>query len=62
VPDATYACRETDETMSAGAIPVYIDTDARLPLEDVIPCRQLFVWVPVREVRHVAEYVLRFDS
>jgi len=48
--------------MSAGAIPVYIDTDARLPLEDVIPCRQLFVWVPVREVRHVAEYVLRFDS
>lgn len=50
------------EAMSAGAIPVYIDTDGRLPFDDVIPYRQLFVWVPAREVTKIPEHVLRFHS
>jgi len=50
------------EALSAGAIPVYIDTDGRLPFDDVIPYRELFVWVSAREVRDVAEHIQRFHS
>lgn len=50
------------EAMSAGAIPVYIDTDGRLPFDDVIPYRDLFVWVPASDVCHVAEHILRFHA
>ena len=50
------------EAMSAGAIPVFIDTDSRLPFDDVIPYRQLFVWVPASDVSSIADYVARFHA
>jgi hypothetical protein len=50
------------EAMSAGAIPVFLDTDCRLPFDDVIPYRELFVWVPAKDVTRVSEYILTFDA
>lgn len=50
------------EAMSAGAIPVFIDTDCRLPFDDVIPYRDLFIWVPSYDVRSIVESVLRFHG
>ena len=50
------------EAMSAGAIPVFVDTDCRLPFDDVIPYDELFVWVPASEVSRIADYVLTFHA
>lgn len=50
------------EAMSAGAIPVFIDTDCRLPFDDVIPYQTLFVWVPASEVSSIADHVARFHE
>jgi hypothetical protein len=50
------------EAMSAGAIPVFIDTDCRLPFDDRIPYRELFVYVPVQDVHCIADYLLAFHS
>lgn len=46
------------EAMSAGTIPVFLDTDCCLPFDDVIPYRDLFVWVPAEDVGRIAEHVL----
>jgi hypothetical protein len=50
------------EAMSAGVIPVFIDTDCRLPFDDVIPYRQLFVWVPASDVSSIADHVAQFHA
>jgi len=50
------------EAMSAGAIPVYIDTDGRLPFDDAIPYGELFVWVPASDVSRIADHVDRFHA
>ena len=50
------------EAMSAGTIPVFLDTDCCLPFDDMIPYRDLFVWVPASEVRRVADYVCEYHS
>lgn len=50
------------EAMSAGAIPVFIDTDCRLPFDDWIPYRELFVYVPVQDVHCIGDYLLAFHS
>jgi hypothetical protein len=50
------------EAMSAGAIPVFLDTDCRLPFEDKIPYRDLFVWVPAGETDRVADHVVAFHA
>lgn len=50
------------EAMSAGAIPVFIDTDCRLPFDDRIPYRELFVYVPVQDVHCIGDYLLAFHS
>lgn len=48
------------EAMSAGTIPVFIDTDCCLPFDDVIPYRDLFVWVPEHEVSRIADFVMDY--
>jgi Exostosin family len=50
------------EAMSAGTIPVFIDTDCCLPYDDAIPYRDLFVWVPAYDVRRIGEYVREYHS
>lgn len=50
------------EAMSAGAIPVFLDTDCRLPLDDVIPYRELFVWISANDVHSIADHLTRFHA
>jgi hypothetical protein len=50
------------EAMSAGTIPVFLDTDCCLPFDDVLPYRDLFVWVPAHDVSRVADYVTEYHS
>ena len=50
------------EAMSAGAIPVFLDTDCCLPFDDVLPYRDLFVWVPAHDVSRIADYVTEYHS
>ena len=50
------------EAMSAGAIPVFIDTDCRLPFDDVIAYRQLFVCVPASDLSSIADHVAQFHA
>jgi hypothetical protein len=50
------------EAMSAGTIPVFIDTDCCLPFDDVLPYRDLFVWVPEHDVSRIADFVMEYHS
>ena len=50
------------EAMSAATIPVFLDTDCCLPFDDVIPYRDLFVWVPAHDVARVADHVMDYHS
>jgi hypothetical protein len=50
------------EAMSAGAIPVFLDTDCRLPFDNLIPYRELFVWVPANDFHNIAHHVNRFHA
>jgi len=45
------------EALSAGRIPLFVDTDCVLPFEDEIDWRSLCVWVDERDVATVAEAV-----
>ena len=45
------------EAMSAGRIPLFVDTDCVLPFEDEIDWRSLCVWVDAGDVRTVADAV-----
>ena len=48
------------EVMSAGRIPVYIDTAGLLPLEKIVPWKELMVWV--QPGQNAAEAVLAFHE
>lgn len=50
------------EALSAGRIPLFIDTDCVLPFEDRIDWRELCVWVDEREVDDVAERLASFHD
>jgi hypothetical protein len=50
------------EAMSAAAIPVFIDTDCCLPFENLIPYRELFVWIPANDLNSIADHVARFHA
>jgi hypothetical protein len=50
------------ETLSCGRIPVFVDTDCLLPLEDEIDWRALCVWVDARRVDRIARAVRSFHD
>ena len=50
------------ETLSAGRIPVFIDTDCVLPFEPWLDWRSFCVWVPEKEIGDVASYVADFHA
>ena len=50
------------ETLSCGRIPVFVDTDCVLPLEDEIDWRALCVWVDARRVDRIARAVRSFHD
>jgi hypothetical protein len=48
------------ETLSLARIPVLVDTDTVLPLEEVIPYEKFVVRVPIQEIKKTPEYIKRF--
>ncbi len=48
------------EIMGLGKIPVFIDTECRLPFEDIIPYKELFVRVPFKDIKHIEKYIEDF--
>jgi hypothetical protein len=50
------------ETLSCGRIPVFVDTDCVLPLEEEIDWRTLCVWVDARRVDSIADSVRSFHE
>lgn len=50
------------ETLAAGRIPVFVNTDCCLPFEDRIDWKQHVVWVKYEEAREVGAMVARFHA
>lgn len=50
------------EALSAGRIPIFVDTDCVLPFENVINWKDYCVWVPAKEIGHIGEIVLQFHN
>lgn len=45
------------ECMSVGKIPLFIDTNCRLPLEDRINYKDLFLWIPYKNINDIDKYI-----
>ena len=50
------------ETLSAGRIPVFVDTDCVLPLDFDIAWRDYCVWVDERDIERIGDRVLEFHE
>jgi len=50
------------ETLRAGRIPVFVDTDCVLPLEEWIDYRQRMVWVNESDVHNIGHRLLQFHA
>ncbi|WP_178984758.1 exostosin domain-containing protein [Winogradskyella helgolandensis] len=50
------------ETLAMGRIPVFVNTDCILPLDDVINWKQHVVWVEADEIDDIGDIVLRFHK
>lgn len=50
------------ETLMMGRIPVFINTDCLLPLEDEIDWKRHSVWVEWKERKNIAELILQFHA
>ncbi len=48
------------ECLSLGRIPLFVDTDAQLPLEDVVPYHRFIIRVPYADRGDTPDYVERF--
>lgn len=50
------------ETLCLGRIPVFVDTDCRLPFDEVIDWKRYCVWVTESEIDSIAEKVADFHN
>ena len=50
------------ETLAMGRIPVFVDTDCKLPYERTIDWKKYCVWVDQSALSHLAERVLAFHA
>lgn len=57
--DANISCRFY-EILSLGRIPLFIDTDCILPLEDIIDYKKFVVFVDYRNINSICEVILNF--
>ncbi len=57
--DGNYSLRFY-KTLAFGRVPVLVDTDVLLPLEDTIPYEKIIVRVPMNDVHNTAKYVSDF--
>ena len=45
------------EIMSLWKIPIFIDTNCRLPFDDEINYKDLFIWVPFEDISNIEKYI-----
>ena len=50
------------ETLSCGRIPIFVDTDSRLPYDFVLNWKNYCIWVDYSEISHIAEKVSDFHT
>ncbi len=50
------------ETLAMGRIPIFVNTDCALPLENEIDWKKHVVWIERKEIKHIAEKVKDFHS
>lgn len=50
------------EAMSAGRIPVFVDTDCLMPLEESIPYREIGVWLTVDQIPQIGDVLAKFHD
>ena len=50
------------ETLAAGRIPVFVNTDSPLPLPDMVDWKAHCVWVEHDEVENIGEKILMFHE
>jgi hypothetical protein len=50
------------ETLSAGRVPVVIESDAVFPFEEFIPYGEMMVWVPEEDAKKMGAYIADFHS
>lgn len=59
--DGNYSYRLC-EVMSLWKIPLFIDTKCRLPFDNEIDYKNLFIWVPFEDIKHIKKYVDNYIS
>lgn len=50
------------ETLSAGRIPVFVNTDCALPYDSILDWRETCVWVEQNEIAHIGEKIAEFHN
>lgn len=50
------------ETLSCGRIPIFIDTDSRLPYDFILDWKDYCIWIDRSEINHIAEKVSDFHT
>jgi hypothetical protein len=50
------------ETMAAGRIPLFVNTDCVLPLQELIDYKNLFVWVEANALQHIAPTLQQYHA
>lgn len=48
------------EVLSLWKIPVFIDTNSKLPFEDEIDYKNIFIWVPFNDIKNIEKYINDF--
>lgn len=57
--DGNYSYRLC-EVMSLWKIPVFVDTECRLPFDDEIDYKDIFIWVPFDDIKHINKYINKY--
>jgi hypothetical protein len=50
------------EALSAGRVPVFVNTDCLLPCDDEVDWREVFVWVEESDLQSLPERILEFHE
>lgn len=50
------------ETLSAGRVPVFVDSDCVLPFDDILPWREFCIWINENDLDNIAEYIKDFHA
>ena len=50
------------ETLACGRIPLFIDSEGRLPFDNIIDYKKHCAWAPASDINHAGNYLLQFHK